>query len=195
MSDNKRGFDPMLNIPSMEELDRQWRESQTAQNTGSTSRTRTQSGNSKRPSRSGAARQQGRQAGRPNNRQAAPEKPKITSDGSAAAKRPDKQATKKKKEKKPKKFKKFRLFLKIFLLILLMGVLGTLVFFYFKYGDSLLKWKSEAKQLIRESTKDTFRASESRSLQSIVWLQQRIGIFMSTPALISSQRQKRQHYI
>ena len=128
MSDNKRGFDPMLNIPSMEELDRQWRESQTAQNTGSTSRTRTQSGNSKRqsstasqrrnssgnPSRSGAARQQGRQAGRPNNRQAAPEKPKITSDGSAAAKRPDKQATKKKKEKKPKKFKKFRLFLKIF---------------------------------------------------------------------------------
>ena len=175
MSDNKRGFDPMLNIPSMEELDRQWRESQTAQNTGSTSRTRTQSGNSKRqsstasqrrnssgnPSRSGAARQQGRQAGRPNNRQAAPEKPKITSDGSAAAKRPDKQATKKKKEKKPKKFKKFRLFLKIFLLILLMGVLGTLVFFYFKYGDSLLKWKSEAKQLIRESTKDTFRASET----------------------------------
>lgn len=42
-----------------------------------------------------------------------------------------------------------------------MGVLGTLVVFYFKYGDSLLKWKSEARQLVRESTKDTFRASET----------------------------------
>lgn len=186
MSDNRKGFDPMLNIPSMEELDRQWKESQAAQNTKGTSRTsRTQSGSSQR--RSGAATQgksnagnssgarartaarpsgipesqngrAGRQADRPDNRQRPSGNPQgVPVDEAAKTKR----SGKKKKEKKPKKFKKFRLFLKIFFLILLLGVLGMLVFFYFKYGDSLLRWKNEARQLVRESTRDTFRASET----------------------------------
>lgn len=179
MSDNKRGFDPMLNIPSMEELDRQWKESQAAENMGNTSRARTQAGNNQKrsgvasqkrngagnSSRTGTAhaadRQANRQTVRQGSRQRPAKEPQNLANEPVPAKQPSKQSGKRKKEKKPKRFKKFRLFLKIFFLLLLIGVLGTLVVFYFKYGDSLLKWKSEAKQLVRESTKDTFRASET----------------------------------
>lgn len=179
MNDNRKGFDPMLNIPSMEELDRQWKESQAAQNTKNTSRSRS-AGNARSGGSSSAARRGNRTgygsarnasgtssnrssgratqpASRQDNRYSSSGKPHSTVKETAKARR----SGKKGKEKKPKKFKKFRLFLKIFFLILLLGVLAALVVFYFKFGDDLLRWKSEAKQIVKESNKDTFRASET----------------------------------
>lgn len=126
----KNQFDPLYNIPSMEELDRQWKESKAAEQ-----KMRSASGGSQR-----TAGNQG--AGK-----------KRTSSGKKAA-----------KVKKPRRFKKFRMFMKIFLLVMLVAVLGVLVFFYFKYGDDLLHWKNEAKQLVEESNKGTFRSSEASTI-------------------------------
>ena len=60
-----------------------------------------------------------------------------------------------------KKHKKFWLGFKIFLLLLLLGILAALIVFYFKFGDELLQWKSEAKNMIENSTVETFRSSET----------------------------------
>lgn len=129
MSNNNNGFDPMLNIPSMEELDRQWREMQASQNAGKAL-----------TGRKGSA--QTRSTG--------------TARSSAQARNSGA-----KSRKKPRKFKKFRFFLKIFLLIMLLGVLGVLIAFYFKYGDDLLHWQKEAKQIVDASNESTFRSSET----------------------------------
>lgn len=197
MNDNNKGFDPMLNIPSMEELDRQWKESQAEQkaartsgnrsggysrgNSSAASRRSGMAGNSASSSRrssmagnNGASSRRGGTAGRSassaNSRTAsraghqqrkADSRYATSGRTSAAAKENGKSAGKRGKEKKPKKFKKLRLGLKILFLILLLGILVTLVVFYFKFGDDLLSWKSEAKQLVEESNKDTFRASET----------------------------------
>ncbi len=69
-------------------------------------------------------------------------------------------------KKKKKKLKKLRLFLKIFLLAALLCILAVLVVFYFKFGDELLQWKSEAKRAVEESTVETFRASETSIIYS-----------------------------
>lgn len=66
-----------------------------------------------------------------------------------------------KKGRKKKRFKKLRFVMKIFLLVLLLGVLTGLIIFYNKFGDDLLSWKKEAKQLVEESTPATFRSSET----------------------------------
>lgn len=146
MNNDNKDFDPMLSIPSMEELDRQWREREAAQNyTKTTSRKnttkRTASGHNN--ARNNAQRRTMAEAPRQSNK--------------AKVNRKQRRA----KEKKPKKFKKFRLFLKIFLLIFLIACLGVLMVFYFKYGDDLLKWKKEAKTIVEQSTKKTFQASET----------------------------------
>lgn len=66
-----------------------------------------------------------------------------------------------KKNNNKKKHKKFWLGFKIFLLLLLLGILAALIVFYFKFGDELLQWKSEAKNIIENSTVETFRSSET----------------------------------
>lgn len=53
------------------------------------------------------------------------------------------------------------LFFKVTLLLFLVLILLAMVFFYFRYGDTLLKWQSDAKKLVKESTVDTFRQGET----------------------------------
>lgn len=161
MSDERRDFDPMLNIPSMEELDRQWQEMQASKNASKNASGRNRSNGTRQGT--GAGRQRassGRstsQANRITERRNNSKQADITRQNHSTSKK-DK---KKKRGKKPKRFKKLRLFLKIFFLILLLAILGVLVVFYFKYGDDLLSWKNEAKKVVEESNKGTFRASET----------------------------------
>ena len=56
MSDDRNKFEPMYNIPSMEELDRQWKESQ-----GSSRRGQSRTGRSNTTSRSNSASARGAQ--------------------------------------------------------------------------------------------------------------------------------------
>jgi len=65
------------------------------------------------------------------------------------------------KTKSKKKHKKFWFGVKVFLLLVLLGVLAGLIVFYFKFGDELLQWRNEAKNVIKNSTVDTFRSSET----------------------------------
>ena len=57
--------------------------------------------------------------------------------------------------------KHISLFFKVTLLLFLVMILLAMVFFYFRYGDTLLKWQSDAKKLVKESTVDTFRQGET----------------------------------
>lgn len=184
-------FDPMYNIPSMEELDRQWKEMQAAENAGrgktrTASRNRSGAGNgaaSGRRSIPGGRNTTGgrgttrdrRNADRNAARQRSGNGQKNAARSQEAAKREIEATTEKRakkaqnvskagKKKKPKRFKKFRMFLKILFLILLMALLGVLMFFYFKYGDDLLKWKNDARELVEESNKNTFRSSEASTI-------------------------------
>lgn len=63
--------------------------------------------------------------------------------------------------KQHKKHPKLRLALKILLLVFLLIVLAGMIVFYVKFGDDLLTWKTEAKEAVKNSTTDTFRASET----------------------------------
>lgn len=72
----------------------------------------------------------------------------------------------KNKEKKKKKnvnpvWKGFKLALKIMSLFILVGILGAGVIFYNKYGKDIFKMQAEAKQLVKSSTIDTFRQTET----------------------------------
>ncbi|MDD7403816.1 MAG: transglycosylase domain-containing protein [Butyribacter sp.] len=165
MSNDRRDFEPMLNIPTMEELDRQWQEMQREQNTSG----RQASGRGRQMgSRNGASNRQAGNRNTTSNRQAG-NRNSVSNQNkrSASASRVRAEQTQSKKQrkgKKPKKFKKFRLFMKIFFLLLLIILLGVLVVFYVKYGDDLLRWKREAKQVVEESNKGTFRASETSTI-------------------------------
>lgn len=66
-----------------------------------------------------------------------------------------------KKQHKKKKHPKLRLAMKVSLLVFLLCVLAGMIVFYVKFGDDLLKWKSEAKKDVKASTTDTFRARET----------------------------------
>ena len=66
-----------------------------------------------------------------------------------------------KNKKAKKKHRKFWFAVKVFFLMLLLTVLAGLVVFYVKFGDDLLRWKQDAKELISESSVETFRASET----------------------------------
>ena len=167
-------FDPMYNIPSMEELDRQWRESQKANNPkagmGNSGRSKRASGVEGQRGRSGAAGRRvpmdQRAGGDVRGGGVARGQKAARKDLEAAGGRQRKSRKERKEERKrrPKRFRKFRMFLKISFLLMLVGVLGVLMFFYFKYGDDLLKWKNEAKHLVEESNKNTFRASEASTI-------------------------------
>lgn len=177
MSDDRNRFDPMLNIPSMEELDRQWKEMQAAQESskrsqsGTNAGSRSSAGRSKNSTRSAGNASQstptrGQRSVSQRNAGSTAQHTANRTSGTGNSKknvqsRDVAKSKRKGKEKKPKKFKKFRLFLKIFLLVMLLAVLGALVVFYFKFGDDLLRWKKEAKQLVEESNRDTFRSSET----------------------------------
>lgn len=79
---------------------------------------------------------------------------------------PVKKSKNKSKDKSKKKHRKFWFGFKIFLLALLLAVLAGLIVFYFKFGDELLQWRMEAKDVIKESTVDTFRSSETSIVYS-----------------------------
>lgn len=180
MSDDNR-FDPMLNIPSMEELDRQWREMQASQNTnrssgrGNSNASRSRSNGSSTGSRSGSSRAgsgttrsgNGSRTGNSRGGSATRTNGSRTSTGTktragaASGKGSGSSSKSAGKGKKPKKFKKFRFFFKIFLLIMLLAVLGALIVLYFKFGDDLLHWQSEAKRIVEASSESTFRSSET----------------------------------
>lgn len=72
-----------------------------------------------------------------------------------------KNKVKKRKQKKVKKHPKFWLGFKIFLLLLLVGILAGGIFFYVKYGRDIFKMQDEAVELIKNSTVNTFRDSET----------------------------------
>lgn len=184
-------FEPLYNIPSMEELDRQYKESQAAQNLsrrgGNLSRSQAGTGGRKNSSaragagsrsRRGSTGAQSTAGGRDakaqrtgaSQKESARRQAKARRDIEAAtgrkAKGKEKPKKKEKAERKPKRFKKFRMFLKILFLLMLVSVLGVLIFFYFKYGDDLLKWKNEARELVEQSNKNTFRSSEASTIYS-----------------------------
>ena len=66
-----------------------------------------------------------------------------------------------KKQRKQKKHPKLRLAMKVTLLLFLLCILAGMIVFYVKFGDDLLKWKSEAKKDVKASTTDTFRSMET----------------------------------
>ena len=65
------------------------------------------------------------------------------------------------KSKKIKKHRKFWLVVKILILVILLTVLGGGLFLYLKYGDEVISMQQEAKELVAQSTEDTFRSSET----------------------------------
>ena len=67
------------------------------------------------------------------------------------------------KSKKIKKHRKFWLVVKILILVILLTVLGGGLFLYLKYGDEVIGMQQEAKELVAQSTEDTFRSSETVS--------------------------------
>lgn len=71
------------------------------------------------------------------------------------------QKVKGKRMKRKKKHPKLRLFFKILFLLILLVILAVVALFYFKYGNTLLKWQAEAKKMIEESSPDTFKTSEA----------------------------------
>lgn len=69
----------------------------------------------------------------------------------------------KKKKKKPmtKGKYRFKLIMQVLLLLVLLTVLALGVVFYFAYGREIFKLQDEAKELVRGSTTETFRQSET----------------------------------
>lgn len=65
------------------------------------------------------------------------------------------------KKKKQKKHPKFWLGFKIFILLFLVTVLAVGTVFYLRYGRDIFRMQDEAIQLVKNSTEDTFRASET----------------------------------
>ena len=70
-------------------------------------------------------------------------------------------AKNKKKVKKQKKHPKFWLGFKIFILVFLLAVLTAGIIFYVKYGRDIFAMQDEAIELVKKSSTDTFRASET----------------------------------
>lgn len=73
---------------------------------------------------------------------------------------------KNKKKKKQKKVlsagqKRLKLIVKVVLLLLLLTILAVGIFLYMKYGREALKFREEAITLVRQSTAETFRQSET----------------------------------
>ncbi|MCH5267685.1 MAG: transglycosylase domain-containing protein [Lachnospiraceae bacterium] len=68
--------------------------------------------------------------------------------------------------RKEKKHPKLRFALKISLLLFLLAILAVLAVFYFKFGDDLLRWQSEAKHDVAASSTETFRSSETSFIYS-----------------------------
>lgn len=138
MSDNDK-FDPIYGIPTMEELDQQWKEME-ARKRGTTLNQHT-------GGRAGNTAKRGTAAGK----------------SAAQGQKAQGQQTqgREKKAKKKKKFPRLRFALKISFLLMLVGVLVGLVVFYVKFGDDLIHWKNEARQLVDASNEKTFRSSET----------------------------------
>lgn len=65
------------------------------------------------------------------------------------------------KRKKQKKHPKFWLGFKIFLLMFLVAILAVGIVFYVKYGRDIFRMQDEAIELVKNSTEDTFRDSET----------------------------------
>lgn len=70
-------------------------------------------------------------------------------------------AGKKVKKKRQKKHPKFWLGFKIFTLLMLVVILTAGIVFYVKYGRDIFRMQDEAIQLIKNSTEETFRESET----------------------------------
>ena len=65
------------------------------------------------------------------------------------------------KKKKQKKHPKFWFGFKIFILLLLVGILVAGIAFYVMYGRDIFQMQDEAIELVKNSTVDTFRDSET----------------------------------
>ncbi len=65
------------------------------------------------------------------------------------------------KRRRKKKHPKFWLGFKIFILLFLLAILIGGTVFYFKYGRDIFQLQDEAVDMVRNSTEDTFRASET----------------------------------
>lgn len=66
-----------------------------------------------------------------------------------------------KRKKRQKKHPKFWLGFKIFILLFLVAILVAGIIFYVKYGRDIFRLQDEAVQMVRDSTVDTFRDSET----------------------------------
>lgn len=73
----------------------------------------------------------------------------------------DTKASKKTKTKRKKKHPRLRLALKLIFLLFLLAILAAVTIFYFRYGNTLLQWQAEAKEIVQASTEDTFKTSEA----------------------------------
>ena len=69
--------------------------------------------------------------------------------------------TEKKKKHKHKKFRKFRIFFKIQLALFLLLMAGGVYYLYSTYGPEVRALKTEAEKLVRESSTETFRGSQT----------------------------------
>lgn len=68
---------------------------------------------------------------------------------------------KNKKQKKVRKHPKFWLAFKVFILLFLLTVLTVGIVFYVRYGRDIFRMQDEAIQLVKNSSADTFRGSET----------------------------------
>ena len=73
----------------------------------------------------------------------------------------EKEKKKKKKKAISPRRRRIKLAFKIFILVSLLCVLVGGIVFYFKYGKGILKAQSEAKAMVAESTKDTFKKDQT----------------------------------
>ena len=72
--------------------------------------------------------------------------------------------TKKVKKRKNKVASAFGMAFRVTFLILLCIILVGGTIFYFKYGRGILKLQSEAKELVAQSTEETFRQSQTSTV-------------------------------
>ena len=67
----------------------------------------------------------------------------------------------KKKKHKHKKFRKFRIFFKIQFALFLLLMAGGVYYLYSTYGPEVRALRAEAEKLVRESSAETFRGSQT----------------------------------
>lgn len=56
---------------------------------------------------------------------------------------------------------RIKLTIQVIVLFMLLAILGVITYFYLNYGKTILQFQSEAKQLVQNSTEDTFKSTQT----------------------------------